>query len=99
MLKWNCTKEELETMASIAYRAAKLSMNLGVNYTKQEALMDLNACHANGCPLRLKDLLEADEGDFCHDVFGIRRHLNRSTGQLENCFLPRYSAKQGGSDA
>jgi len=26
-----------------------------------------------------------------HDVSGIARHLNRETGRLEGCFLPRFS--------
>ena len=39
--------------------------------------------------LDLQKLLDAPDGDFGHDVFGIRRHINRQTGELENCFLPR----------
>jgi hypothetical protein len=53
--------------------------------------MDITACHANGCNLKLAELLTADDFDFVHDVFGIRRHINRMTGQLEDCFLPRYA--------
>lgn len=53
--------------------------------------MDIIATHANGCPLRLLGLLEADAFNFTHDVCGIRRHLNRNTGKLENCFVPRYA--------
>jgi hypothetical protein len=53
--------------------------------------MDITACHLNGCPLRLGELLGADDANFAHDVFGIRRHLNRETGKLEDCFCPRYA--------
>lgn len=53
--------------------------------------MDLTATHANGCPLRLKDLLEADEEEFLHDIHGINFHLNRRTGKLENNFNPRFA--------
>jgi len=53
--------------------------------------MDITACHLNGNPLDLTALLNADSFDFAHDVLGIRRHINRKTGKLENCFLPRYS--------
>ena len=52
--------------------------------------MDIEAVHSSN-PLRLKDLLEADDTDFAHDVYGIGRNINRTTGELENCFLPRYS--------
>jgi hypothetical protein len=52
--------------------------------------MDLIACHANGTPLRLADLLAADSFDFWHDVNGIQRHIDRGTGKLRDCFLPRF---------
>jgi hypothetical protein len=48
-------------------------------------------CHLNGCALRLGDLRDADDRDFAHDVAGIMRHLNRETGQLEECFTPRFT--------
>jgi hypothetical protein len=54
-------------------------------------IMDLTACHANGCELRLLALLQADNCDFLHDVVGITHHINRETGQLEDCFRPRYA--------
>lgn len=50
--------------------------------------MDLSAVHIS-CPLDLLGLLGADDFNFAHDMFGIRRHMNRDTGKLENCFLPR----------
>lgn len=51
--------------------------------------MDLCACHANGCPLDFKRLLEFPEFDFMHDIAGIVQHIDRQTGQLQHCFLPR----------
>jgi hypothetical protein len=51
--------------------------------------MDVTACHLNGTKLDLEQLLAFDDFNFCHDVFGIARHLDRSTGALQNCFLPR----------
>jgi len=65
--------------------------SLTEKYRPLEAQMDVTACHVNGCPLKLQELLEADDFNFSHDIFGIRRHLNRETGQLENCFLPRFA--------
>jgi hypothetical protein len=56
--------------------------------------MDITATHASGNPLRLADLLAADDFNFAHDVFGIANHLNRTTGQLENHFSPRFSRRQ-----
>lgn len=54
-------------------------------------IMDLTACHLNGCPLDLTALLGAEGSDLFHDVYGIRRHIDRSTGKLKYCFDPRYS--------
>lgn len=51
--------------------------------------MDITACHANGCPLDLEKLLAFDDFNFYHDINGISRNINRTTGKLENCFLPR----------
>jgi hypothetical protein len=71
----------------------------GVAFTKRartgrrmEIVMDLTACHANGNPLRLADLLAADDFNVAHDVGGISRHLDRTTGKLTQCFRPRFSA-------
>lgn len=51
--------------------------------------MDLVACHANGTPLDLVKLATADDFNLAHDMLGIRRHLNRITGELDGRFLPR----------
>lgn len=51
--------------------------------------MDLAACHSNGTPLDLEKLLAAPNFDFSHDVSGIRQHIDRRTGMLTGCFLPR----------
>jgi hypothetical protein len=53
--------------------------------------MDITACHLNGCKLDLAKLLAADDFNFAHDVLGIRRHIDRETGQLMNCFRPRFA--------
>jgi hypothetical protein len=56
--------------------------------------MNVSAVHASGNPLRLQDLLDADDFNFAHDVFGIDRHLDRDTGELQNFFSPRFSAPE-----
>lgn len=98
MAKWNqisfaVTKHEAAVINEIADRA----MGLGEarrhdRFTKMDIAMDVTAVHANGCPLRLEALLSADPFNFAHDVLGIRRNLNRRTGELENFWTPRYSA-------
>lgn len=55
--------------------------------------MDLSATHANGNPLDFDKLLAFDDFSFMHDITGIYRNLNRDTGELENFFSPRCSAR------
>lgn len=58
--------------------------------------MDITAAHANGCPMDLARWLGAVNFEFDHDAFGIMEHLDRETGELTDCFLPRYAAKENG---
>lgn len=83
------SRYEAELCNKIANRAVAMAAALGVDYSKSTALMDIEAAHCNGCPLDLAGLLAADKGTFGHDVFGIRRHIDRNTGKLGGCFLPR----------
>lgn len=52
--------------------------------------MDIKACHLNGTPLRLAVWLAADWFDFLHDLVGITRRMDRTTGRLTGHFLPRF---------
>lgn len=77
----------------IVTRVRKLMRQQG--FRDQAAIdvqMDLAATHANGCPLRLTDMLAGDDFSLMHDVLGIGRNLNRETGKLDNMFRPRFSA-------
>ena len=91
MIDWaKGTKAESELVFALAKRAVKL---LG----KGKAVlfeMDILACHTHGCCLKLADLLKAKDGDFLHDVCGINQHIDRDTGKLQDCFLPRYAVCQ-----
>jgi hypothetical protein len=89
-MNWKTTKEDLNWIVGIAHRASAIADEQGGSYPYREAMMDITAVHANGCPLRLKELFSAPAFDFTHDIAGIRRCLNRETGQLEHCFVPRY---------
>jgi len=86
MINWNTTKEDLDVIDKIIERANKL----GVMLNKMGLLMDISATHEK-CPLKLQELLEADNFNFMHDVIGIINNINRDTGELENCFLPRFA--------
>jgi hypothetical protein len=87
MISFECTKEEFITIGKIVKRARKIVPDVDA----MSLNMDISACHANGCPLKLDELLAADGFNFSHDVFGIRRHIDRKTGQLMDCFVPRFA--------
>ena len=100
------TASEIRLCAEIGKRAARLACTRS-NRPKQistqtrrnrypffllSVMMDIEACH-NGNPLMLAELLNADVWDFAHDVFGIQENIDRTTGKLMNCFVPRYSVR------
>lgn len=89
MISFNTTKDEAMTIHAIAKRAANL---IGGDLLEWD--MDVSATHANGTPLRLDALAEADDFNFIHDLGGIRRHIDRETGKLADGFLPRFVVNQ-----
>ena len=90
-ISFDASDEDLLLIYKIQKRALTMIKEAGGKYDAIDCNMDLVACHANGNPLRLQALLDADDFNFAHDIFGIRRHLNRQTGELMNCFSPRFS--------
>ena len=87
-INWKITPEETALINKIVERATLLDTN-NIWSDDLNCMMDITATHNSGCPLDLQALLDFDDYQFMHDVFGIARHLNRKTGQLGNCFLPR----------
>jgi hypothetical protein len=88
------TPQESRLINKIAARAVKLAESNEVETDFIEMSMDITACHANGCRLDLEKMLAASDGDFGHDAFGIRRYIDRKTGELTDCFLPRCAARE-----
>lgn len=86
-IKFNANRAEQTAIQRIARRAQKHDPELDY----QSLLMDLEACHSNGNPLDFQRLEKFDDFNFCHDVFGIVRHLDRNNGKLINFFSPRCS--------
>lgn len=83
--------DQIRTIHLIAKRACELAKESDVKIDLITMAMDISGCHETN-PLKLDELLKADNGNFGHDVFGIRRHLNRQTGELKDGFSPRYSS-------
>lgn len=87
MINWTIGNDEMKLINDIAQRA----LACGYYDSPLLAIMDITAVHANGNPLRLRELAQADAFNFSHDVIGIIRHLDRDTGKLTDHFRPRYS--------
>lgn len=81
-----CDAEANQLIVDIGRRLRDLSPLL--KYDALSLSMDLTVCHNVG-HINLARLLHATAGDFIHDLGGIRAHLDRETGNLTDCFLPR----------
>lgn len=86
-INWNSSKGDAKLINAIVDRAVRDDLIKSDNAL--DVRMSLTACHLNGCPLRLVDLLAADAFTFAHDVLGINTHVSRDNGKLLNHFLPR----------
>ncbi|MFP3944396.1 MAG: hypothetical protein ACLFWF_10910 [Alphaproteobacteria bacterium] len=92
-VRFEVSPEEKELIRQIVDRAIA-ELPFGED-RREDLTMDLTACHANGCPLWLNDLLRADKFNFAHDVLQIPGHIDRRTGMLNSRFLPRFARKSG----
>ena len=89
MVRFDVTPNDAKVIRKIANRAVRQARDV---CSVEDWAMDLTAVHTNGCRLRLRELLLADDFNFAHDLFGIRRHLDRQSGELDGRFLPRFAA-------
>lgn len=94
IVNFDVTERQAELVKKCVKRAMRLAEREDIEYDAIDASMDLTACHANGCKLDFKKLFDFPHSDFGHDVFGIRRHLDRATGKLGSNFLPRCAKPQ-----
>lgn len=53
-------------------------------------LMAANGVNGN-LALDLVSLLATDDANFVHDIAGIQSHMDRGTGRIGGCFVPRFA--------
>ena len=94
-IKFNTTLEDARLINRIAERAENLAVGQNITFDRLSCEMDVTATHLNGTPLDLQKFLDFDDFNFAHDIAGILRHIDRSTGKLTGFFLPRCALKQG----
>lgn len=92
MVSFAVSKQDRSLISKIATRAIAIYSRNGEHRPRINIEMDLTATHANGCPLRLADLLASSEADLMHDINGIEMHIDRDTGRLTGLFDPRCAA-------
>lgn len=92
-ISFEATAAELATIKKIVKRGWAIDWLRASYGDKSDMHMDLVATHANGNPLRLDDLLAADDFNFAHDMSGICNCLDRTTGRLTRNFRPRFSQR------
>ncbi len=89
MIDWDkLTREDAELIRDIVKRGKKLCIT--ADHDHQSIVMDITAAHLD-VGLDLPGLLKATPFNFSHDVAGIVNHMDRETGKLTDCFLPRYA--------
>lgn len=97
MIEGEERRHDLDIISLIVDRRVKFDPTIfDQKIDRLQLHMDLEAAHEE-VNMDLIQLLNFHDPDFIHDVDGIRRHMNRSTGKLMNCFLPRC-ARSGMSE-
>ncbi len=87
MINWTrISKKDTLAISHICKRAKRTHPEIDL----MSLNMDIGAAHLD-CKIKLTELLDAQDGDFFHDVWGIQGHIDRETGKLTDCFLPRYA--------
>lgn len=93
-LNWNLRREDAQPIELCVNRAMKLSREHNLQLNRMTLEMDLVSLHLNGTPINFRDMAVGTHSDFLHDILGIRRHLDRSTAQLRDCFVPRFAVRK-----
>lgn len=76
----------------IAERYINICRDQGIGSTpeRQDIEMTVSAVFATGqVELDLDKLFKSSDFDFVHDVSGMLAYIDRATGRLGRCFLPR----------
>lgn len=90
-IDWSAlSNEELNLLNEITQRAVLVARENKVPLSPLHTLTSLGTTQIHH-PLRLRDLLAADEDELMHEVLGIVQNLDPDTGRLEGLFSPRFT--------
>ena len=79
-----------DTMMAIIERGEGMARKHRVGFNRLTSMIDMEKANKQ-YPLDLERMLNADDINFAHDFFGIRKHMDRKTGKLGDCFVPRFA--------
>lgn len=89
MAHWS--KEDEREVSHAIERAREMFAKFGHKLDVLSLRMDLAAVNAV-IPLDFSKLANFDNFNLSHDVGGIIKHMDRETGDLRDCFVPRCAA-------
>lgn len=90
-INFKCSPEDGALIGLIVKRGIEMGREFNVPLDHLTMAMDITACHCNGTPLKLLQMLMSDPSDFSHDLLGITRFIDRKTGKLCGGFVPRFA--------
>ena len=87
------SRTEVNLIQQIATRASAMYLNLFDTHVDPAYIAsELFLVHGEIVPLRLEEMLAADNSNFAHDIGGIHRHLKvGNPSELTGCFMPRFA--------
>ena len=88
MVDFNHTQESI-VLKIVARAGGMVKLNKSARMSLQMDIMAANGVNGND-PIDLTRLLDADDFNFAHDVFGIERHMDRETGLIGGFFSLRF---------
>ena len=94
-LWWQKKEKEMrdrDLIRLIAQRGSQLVLEINGNIVNPAFIEnEITIVHFDICRLRLDDLLNADDGNFAHDIAGIHENLDILNGSFRNNWSPRFA--------
>jgi hypothetical protein len=86
-------EKDWQLIAAIVSRAVDEMVTLFLLGDLVDLMADLALCHRR-YRLDLEKLFTLGKDDFCREITGISRCVNRNTGEMPEGFMPRYLLKK-----
>ncbi len=81
--------DNFDLVAQIADRVERKRNQDDHEFDRMRLMIDIISAVEADPKINLKTLLSFPDGSFFHDVAGIQKHIDRETGKMTDCFVPR----------